>query len=61
MGILYTLLIGLPLSVMLFAFGLLLCLTIIGLPFGLALMALATKVITLSPRPTTTTYYVDRR
>jgi uncharacterized membrane protein YccF (DUF307 family) len=61
MGILYTLFVGLPLSVMLFAFGLMLCLTVIGLPFGLALMALAAKVIALSPRPVTTAYYVVRR
>ena len=59
MLILYTLLIGLPLSVILFAFRLMLCLTIVGLPVGLALFALATKVLTISRRPTVT-YYVVR-
>jgi uncharacterized membrane protein YccF (DUF307 family) len=49
-GLLYTLFVGLPLCVMLVAFGLLLCVTVIGLPLGLALIGLGFKYLTLPRR-----------
>ena len=50
MGLLYTLLIGIPLCVGLVAVGLLLCATVIGLPFGIALIGLGFKYLTLPQR-----------
>ena len=49
-GLLYTVLVGIPLCVMLMAIGVVLCVTVIGIPFGLTCFALATKVLTLGPR-----------
>jgi hypothetical protein len=49
-GLLYTLVIGIPLSVALVTAGLLLCATVIGLPVGLTLIALGFKYLTLSQR-----------
>jgi uncharacterized membrane protein YccF (DUF307 family) len=43
--VLYTLLVGVPLCVFCMTFGLLLCLTIIGIPVGLTMMALGVKVL----------------
>lgn len=47
MNLIYTPLVGFPLCVLLMAAGCLLCLTIVGIPVGLACFALATKVVTL--------------
>jgi hypothetical protein len=46
-GLLYTLLIGIPLSIMLMGLGLFLCLTIILAPVGFTCFALGSKVLTL--------------
>jgi uncharacterized membrane protein YccF (DUF307 family) len=50
MGLLYTLVIGIPLCVTLVAFGLLLCVTLIGVPIGVTLIALGFKYVTLPRR-----------
>jgi uncharacterized membrane protein YccF (DUF307 family) len=47
MRILYTLLVGFPLCVLLMFAGCLLCLTIIGIPVGLACFALGCHVVAL--------------
>lgn len=51
MNLLYVPFIGFPLCVMFMSVGLFLCLTIIGIPLGLSLMALGVKMLTLKPRP----------
>jgi uncharacterized membrane protein YccF (DUF307 family) len=49
-GLVYTLLLGFPLCVVLVTFGPLLCVTVIGLPFGIALIGLGCKYLTLPHR-----------
>jgi uncharacterized membrane protein YccF (DUF307 family) len=49
-GLLYALLIGIPLCAMLVTAGLILCATIIGIPVGITLIALGFKYLTLSQR-----------
>lgn len=49
-GIAYTLFIGIPLSLMLMALGIFLCLTIVLAPVGFTCFALGSKVLTLPPR-----------
>jgi len=46
-NLIYTLFIGIPLCVGLMAVGSLLCLTVIGIPFGLTCFALGFRVVTL--------------
>jgi uncharacterized membrane protein YccF (DUF307 family) len=46
-SILYTLVIGFPLCCFLMAVGCALCLTVVGIPFGLACFALGFNVVTL--------------
>jgi uncharacterized membrane protein YccF (DUF307 family) len=50
MGLMFTLFIGIRLCIMLVAAGLLLCLTIIGIPPGVTLMALGFKYLALPQR-----------
>lgn len=50
MNLLYVPLIGFPLCAILMMFGLMLCCTIIFLPFGLACFALALRVVVLPRR-----------
>jgi uncharacterized membrane protein YccF (DUF307 family) len=50
MGLMYTLLIGIPVCVTLVAAGLILCATIIGAPVGVTLIALGFKYLTLPQR-----------
>ena len=50
MGLFYTLFIGVPLCVVLVAVGLFLCVTVIGLPIGLTLIALGFRYLTLGQR-----------
>ena len=45
MAILYHLFVGIPLCLMLVTFGLLFCLTILGLPLGLTLIAAGFKAL----------------
>lgn len=52
-AMLYTLFIGIPLAMMLWAFAFLCAITIIGLPLAGVLATLAVKVLTLKPRPQT--------
>ena len=47
-NLVYTLFIGIPVCVTLMALGTLLCLTIIGIPFGLTCFALGFKLVTLT-------------
>jgi uncharacterized membrane protein YccF (DUF307 family) len=49
MGILYTLLIGVPYCVVMVSVGLLLCATIVGIPLGLTCIALGVKGLTIAP------------
>jgi uncharacterized membrane protein YccF (DUF307 family) len=49
-SLVYTLVIGIPLCAMLVTAGLILCVTIIGLPVGLALIGLGFKYLTLPQR-----------
>jgi uncharacterized membrane protein YccF (DUF307 family) len=49
-GLIYSLVIGIPLCVTLVAVGLLLCATIIGIPIGLTAIALGFKYLTLPQR-----------
>jgi uncharacterized membrane protein YccF (DUF307 family) len=49
-GLLYTLFVGFPLCLMCMMIGLMLCLTVIGAPAGLAVMALGVKYVTLPNR-----------
>jgi uncharacterized membrane protein YccF (DUF307 family) len=58
--LLYTLFVGIPLCVIAVTFGLFACLTIVGLPFGLVLIALGFKSLTLQPRPRVQIYVVRR-
>jgi uncharacterized membrane protein YccF (DUF307 family) len=51
MGMLYTIFIGIPLALMLWAFAFVAAITIIGLPLAGVLATLAVKVLTISPRP----------
>jgi uncharacterized membrane protein YccF (DUF307 family) len=48
-GLLYTLVVGIPLCLVAVTFGMFLCLTIVRLPFGLTLIALGFK--SLAPLP----------
>jgi uncharacterized membrane protein YccF (DUF307 family) len=50
MGLMYTLLIGIPLCATLVTAGLILCATIIGIPVGVTLIALGFKYLTLPQR-----------
>jgi uncharacterized membrane protein YccF (DUF307 family) len=50
MGLIYTLLIGIPLCAMLVAAGLVLCMTVIGIPVGVTLIALGFKYVALPQR-----------
>jgi uncharacterized membrane protein YccF (DUF307 family) len=50
MGLLYTLVIGIPLCATLVALGLILCVTIIGIPIGVTLIALGFKYLALPQR-----------
>jgi uncharacterized membrane protein YccF (DUF307 family) len=50
MGLMYTLVVGIPLCVMLVAVGLILCATIIGIPLGVTLIAVGFKYLTLPQR-----------
>jgi uncharacterized membrane protein YccF (DUF307 family) len=50
MGLLYTVFIGIPICMTCMCVGLLLCVTIIGIPAGLTLMALGVKYLTLPQR-----------
>lgn len=47
MNVLYTPLIGFPLCIMLCMVGMMLCLTIIGIPLGMSCFMLANKVLTV--------------
>ena len=47
MNALYVPLVGFPLAVFLFAIGIMFCLTIVGVPVGLACFSLANRVIAL--------------
>jgi uncharacterized membrane protein YccF (DUF307 family) len=49
-GLFYTLLIGIPMCMALVTLGLLLCMTIIGIPAGLTAIALGFRYLTLSSR-----------
>lgn len=49
-GLAYTVFIGLPLCVALVTAGLLLCATILGIPVGIAFMAIGFKYVTLPGR-----------
>jgi uncharacterized membrane protein YccF (DUF307 family) len=49
-GLIYTLVIGIPLCATLVTVGLILCATIIGIPVGLTLIALGFKYLTLPQR-----------
>ena len=60
LGLFYTLTIGIWVCTFLVGIGLMICCTIIGIPFGLALIALGFKSLTLQPRPRVV-YYVERR
>ena len=51
MNLLYVPLIGIPLCLTLCTIGAVLCLTIVGIPGGVACLMLASKVLTLKPRP----------
>ncbi len=48
MNLIYTPLIGFPLCVFLIMVGLVLCVTIVGIPFGIACLMLANRVLVLS-------------
>ena len=50
MGMVYTLFVGLPLCFVCMTFGLVLCLTLFGIPAGLTIMALGFKYLTLPHR-----------
>jgi len=50
MRILYTIFVGIPMSIACMTAGLLLCCTIIGIPIGLTLFASGSKVLTMGPR-----------
>jgi len=47
MGLLYTLFVGIPLSLMLMTLGVFFCLTIVAIPVGLTCFALGHRVLTL--------------
>jgi len=49
-GLIYTLVIGIPLCAMLVTAGLIFCATIIGIPIGLTFIALGFKYLTLPQR-----------
>jgi len=51
-GILYTLLVGIPVSLFLMMIGCMLCLTVVLFPAGLVCFGLGFKVLTVSPRRT---------
>jgi uncharacterized membrane protein YccF (DUF307 family) len=51
MAILSMLFFRIPLCLIAVTFGLFACMTIIGLPFGLTLIALGFKSLTLQPQP----------
>lgn len=51
MSVLYTIFIGIPVAIMLWAFAFLCAITIVGLPLAGVLATLAVKVLTLKPRP----------
>ena len=48
-NLVYTLFVGIPACVMLMTVGSILCLTVIGIPLGLTLLALGFKLVTLPP------------
>jgi uncharacterized membrane protein YccF (DUF307 family) len=48
MGLIYTLLIGIPLCLALVTVGLIMCATIVGIPVGVTLMAVGFKYLTLA-------------
>jgi hypothetical protein len=50
MGLAYTLLVGIPLCTALVTFGLLLCVTVVGTPVGVTMIALGFKYLTLPNR-----------
>jgi uncharacterized membrane protein YccF (DUF307 family) len=50
MGLLYTLVVGIPLCVALFAVALLACVTVVGIPLGVTLIALGFKYLTQPQR-----------
>jgi uncharacterized membrane protein YccF (DUF307 family) len=49
-GLIYTFVVGIPLCVAFVAVGLFLCVTVIGLPVGLTLIALGFKYLALPRR-----------
>jgi uncharacterized membrane protein YccF (DUF307 family) len=50
MGLLYTLLVGVWLCIAFVTVGLLLCITVVGIPFGVTMIALGFKYLTLPNR-----------
>jgi uncharacterized membrane protein YccF (DUF307 family) len=50
MGLIYTLLIGIPLCIVLITVGVILCATVIGIPVGVTLIAVGFKYLTLPQR-----------
>ena len=48
-NLVYTLFVGIPVCVMLMTVGMILCLTVIGIPLGLTCFALGFKLVTLPP------------
>ena len=56
MRIIYTLLVGIPLSLFCMTIGCLLCLTVIGFPAGLVCFAAGFKVLTIDSPPRTVVY-----
>jgi hypothetical protein len=49
LGIVHTLVIGIPLSILLMTLGLFFCATIVFIPVGLTCFALGSKVLTIRP------------
>ena len=47
-AVLYTLFVGMPLCLVAVAFGLLACMTIVGLPIGITLIAMGIKALSYS-------------
>jgi Inner membrane component domain len=56
MRIFYTLLVGIPASLLLMTIGCLLCLTVIGFPAGLVCFGLGFKLLTIDSRRRTVVY-----
>ncbi len=50
-AVLYTLFVGMPLCLVAVTFGLLACMTIVGLPIGITLIAIGIKALSY-PQPT---------